>query len=298
MNDHPDTALLQSYVHNSTAAEYSSLRLHLAQCAHCRAVVHGLSGLQTLLTTGATAQDNLSEQQQQQIADYLDGHLAAADAQQQHTFIQANASAMKAALHYASQKSAMKIAPAVTKTAYTTAITQHAYVETLIAQIKSALSWQTPLWLTVPATAALVALISLNLLPAPNTATPLYAVASYQDNAVIQFRAQDNLPGIGFFAKPSQTVEPYAGVSVVLIDGRHFKIKWPAVAGALNYTLRVQQINQGAKTLVNQISTDSTSAIITPDNDDIFHRYEWLLTGTMRDAKTFISSGGFVVQQP
>jgi hypothetical protein len=302
VSDHPETALLQNYLNNIAAAEYSELRLHLIRCAHCRAVVDGLSGLQAISQQPQDTNETLTEHQQQQIADFIDGNVRAADQQPISDFIQSSAAAMKAALHYASHKSAMDkaaIKPVLAARQASTLSAKHnAPLNAWLNKLKSLISIQTPVWFSVPATAAIVALISINLLHQPVPDNNVYAIANYQDNAIIQFRTKSALPGIGFFARSGQVSEPYADVSVAVTENKQIKIQWPPVSGALNYTLRLQMFHQGNKTVLGEVTTTDTSAAISTGLDNIFHRYEWVLSGDTQDNRVFVSSGGFVISKP
>ncbi len=300
LNDHPELATLKNYLNNSAAAEFSSLRLHLAQCSECRAQLEGLMGVQQvsrLSSSDTSKMDVLTEQQHQQIADYIDGRLSDAEHQQQDAFIHSNPSAMKAALHYASHKSAMdKTLLKDESPPVSDPVTgNHQLQAHVLQKLKQLLRFQAPVWLTVPATAALVALLSVNLFDQPLYEQAPYTIASYQDNAVIQFRSKDHLPGIGFFAKSAQQSEAYDRLKVSVSRDKRFTMEWPPVPGALNYSLRLQMFDHGNKIVVGEVTTETNSAVISTQHDNIYHRYEWVLSGETRDNRVFLASGGFVI---
>lgn len=298
VSNHPELATLKDYLANSAAENYAGLRLHLAQCPACRELVSGLSGVQ-LMTSMQNASVTLTEQQHQGIADYIDGLLDAAEAGQQQAVIHSDAAAMKAALHYASHKAAMDQALSRSD-ADSAAIMKSTNASSqswsgIFSALKDMLSFQAPVWLTVPVTAALVAVLTIKLLDVTPTQPVGYTIASYQDNPVIQFRARENIPGIGFFARPAQSVEPYQAVKVSVSAGNRFTIQWPPVTGAMIYTLRLQMFNQGSKLVLGEVTTQNNSAVMTVNIDNIYHRYEWVLSGETRDNRAFMSSGGFVI---
>ncbi|MBI3187446.1 MAG: hypothetical protein HYZ31_06255 [Gammaproteobacteria bacterium] len=302
VSNHPELATLQNYLANSAADEFAGLRLHLAQCSSCRELVTGLSGAEQMTQHTAanySGADGLTEQQHQNIVDYIDNRLAENERLQQKEFIQANAAAMKAALHYASHKSAMDKALSGSKAdaarQSNEKINKSIQHFDLWNTLKDLVTIKAPVWLTVPATAALVALLSINLFNQPEIGHTGYTIASYQDNPVIQFRAKEAQPGIGFFARPSQSAEPYKAVRVSVSEGNRFTIHWPPVTGAVIYNLRLQMFNQGSKLVVGEVTTKNNSAVITADLDNIYHRYEWVLSGETSDNRAFISSGGFVI---
>ena len=301
VSNHPELATLKDYLANSAADEFAALRLHLAQCGECRELVSGLSGVIIMSQHLPAAADGaLSDQQHQQIADYIDGHLTAAEGQQQQEFIQTSAAAMKAALHYASHKAAMDRGLATSAANAPQSNSKRASQPQWFdvwGQLKKLVTLQAPVWFTVPATAALVALLSINLFNQPASDNANYTIAGYQDNPVMQFRAKESQPGIGFFARPSQSSEPYKAIKVSLSGDKRFTIQWPPVTGATIYTLRLQMFNQGSKQVVGEVTTKTNSAVITADLENIAHRYEWVLSGETSDNRAFISSGGFVINK-
>jgi len=306
VNDHPEIESLKSYLNNSAATEFNDLRLHLAQCSQCRTEVEGLIGLQKITelsasnvsTSDASGNDVLTEQEHQLIVDYVDGRLSEVEFQQQEEFLHANPAAMKAALHYASHKSAMDRSM-MDKSAHLNSSAQfnNGLWSGFLTKFKSMANLQTPVWLTVPVTAVLVALLSINLFNQPVTDQHLLSIANYQDNANMQFRSKDQIPGIGFFAKSTQLSKSYAGVSVSISEEKHFTLQWPSVANAIKYKIRLQMFNEGNKVVLGEVTTEKNSAVITVDVDSIVHRYEWVLSGETSDARVFFANGGFVISK-
>lgn len=295
VNDHPELEDLNNYLSNSSSAEFGSLRLHLAQCSQCRTLVDGLMGLKNI--SQQQTLDTLTEDQHQSINDYINGRLSNSEHNEINKFIYANPSAMKAALHLASQKSLLdRSYTSDTSTESLSNSTQSVshYYSGIFSKLKSLITYQAPIWISVPAAAAFIALLSVNLFE-QDTTQKLYNIASYQDNAVMQFRSKDNLPGIGFFAKEEHTSVNYEGLQVAVTDDKHFSLRWPAIANAVKYNLKLQVFNNGNKTLVGDITTDDTSAVISTELENIYHRYEWVLTGETSDNRVFMANGGFVI---
>lgn len=290
VKDHPELEVLNKYLINSTSAEFSDLRLHLAQCSECRAQVDGLNALAHI---SHLPTDTLTETQHQKIHDYINDELPVGERKEIEQFIHSNTSAMKAALHITSHNSLQDRISSATVTGFQESTTNR-FLSTFSAYLKSLLSYQTPLWISAPVTAALVALLSLNLFEQNATQQP-YTIASYQDNAIIQFRSKDNLPGIGFFAKSELSSTDYDGLQVNVSDNRHFELHWPAISNAVKYKLRLHRFNQGKKSLVSELTTDRTSVVIETESEKIFSRYEWSLTGNTSDNRSFMAKGGFVI---
>ena len=295
MSDHPEIELLKNYLNNSAATEFSEVRLHIAQCSQCRTQVEGLMGLQQV--SEQSGDDALSDQQHQQIADYIDGRLSETEYQQQKEFLHSNPAAMKAALHYASHKSAMDKSISDPASVSSSNSVSGGLWASMLTKFKALLSLQTSVWLTVPATAALVAILSISLFNQPVSKQSMYSVASYQDNAVIQFSPKNNLPGIGFFVKSNKLSKPYEGLKVSVSDGRRFTIQWPQVPGAIKYSLRLQMFDQGNKIVIGEVTTEKNSAVFSVEPDNIYHRYEWVLSGETQDDRVFFTNGGFVINE-
>lgn len=303
VSDHPELEQIKDYLNNCNSDKYSGLRLHLAQCSQCRSLTETLMALQQnshQVMSEDAEHDALTEHEHQQIADYIDGRLSEAEHQQQKDFIHSTPLALKAALHYASHKSAMDKAELVSAadTSFAsspdTGISGFGYA--VLQKIKALTAFQAPVWLTVPVTAGLVALLTINLLELPTAEQASYKIASYQDNAVIQYGPKDHLPGIGFFTKSSQLSEVYDNLKVSVSDDARFTLQWPAVARAVKYTMRLQMFHQGNKTVLGEVTTKQPSAVIATRLDDIYHRYEWVLSGETSDNRVFLANGGFVIE--
>jgi len=305
VSEHPELEQLKSYLHNIDATEFSSLRLHLAQCSQCRALVEGIMGLQLMSQQPISLQkeeDLLTDHEHQLIADYVDGRLSGAEHQQQKEFIHSNSSALKASLHYASHKSAMDKASLESgsdSSLVTGMATNSNHLwSRLQKKMKALVTFDAPVWLTVPVTAALVAILSVNLFDYSAPVPAGYTIASYQDHAIIQFRPKDHLPGIGFFANSAQFSEVYDTLKVTVSDDGRFTIQWPPVARAIKYNLRLQMFDQGNKVVLGQVTTEKTSAVIAAQQHGIYHRYEWVLSGETSDNRVFLATGGFVIDKP
>lgn len=303
VSDHPELEQIKDYLNNCSSEQYSGLRLHLAQCSQCRSLTEALMALQQNSQQAMSEdaeQDVLTEHEHQQIADYIDGRLSDAEHQQQKDFIHSTPLALKAALHYASHKSAMDKAELVSSADTSLASSPYTGISGLgyavLQKIKAFTAFEAPVWLTVPVTAALVALLSINLLELPAPQQASYKIASYQDNAVIQYGPKNHLPGIGFFAKSAQLSEAYDNLKVSVSEDARFTLRWPAVARAVKYTMRLQMFHQGNKMVLGEVTTKQPFAVISTRLEDIYHRYEWVLSGETSDNRVFLANGGFVIE--
>jgi len=289
VNDHPNLDLLKNYLNNSKAAEFNSLRLHLAQCSQCRTLVDGLTGLKSICQQPKN--DTLNEQQHQQISDYIHHRLDTVEAQQIKELINSDTSAMKAALHYASHKSSVERTMDLNKASSTSSM----QAALIFNKLKSLLSFKSPIWISVPVTIAFIALLSFNLFNLSPPEQPPYTIANYQDNPIIQFRSKESLPGIGFFKQSDQLSKNYNGLQVSVSDDNHLTLRWPPVSNATKYTLHLHIFEKGNKIVLADITTKNSFANISLNLQTIFHRYEWELSGETHDDRVFIANGGFVI---
>jgi len=298
VNQHPELDEIKNYLNNTSADQFSGLRLHLAQCAECRNLASSVQHLQSV--SKLQVNDSLSEQQHQQIIDYVDGSLNENVAQEIKILLEENPAAKKAALHYASHKPASQkvlIEPMTVTAGRNASLNSFKFGVNVFNQIKTLLTFQTPVWLSVPVAAALFALLSVNLFTSPDIEQANFTLVSYQDNPVIQFRSKVTSPGIGFFSKTDQLIKTYDGLQVSVSDEGRFTLRWPPVAQAATYTLRLQMFEKGNKVELANITTQETFAVITPALASIYHRYEWKLSGETSDQRDFIAKGGFVINE-
>ncbi|MGB5396794.1 MAG: hypothetical protein WBN96_06560, partial [Gammaproteobacteria bacterium] len=272
--------------------------LHLAQCQACRDEVAALTAVDRFYPELEHATDDAA---QQLICDYVDDRLAPQARAEAVALIHNDDSALKAALHYASHAASMSAAlgerdteqgqqhtPAAAKTTGTTGV---------FSMLGRWLDLRAPLWAVVPATAFAVALLAVSLQTYMSGSHGSYQVASYQDNPVIQFRKNEDLPGIGFFSKADRSTTAYNNVQVEVLDANRIRIDWPQVANALQYSLRLQMFNQNQKLPLGEISTRLPTATFTTAELSSGRRYEWILSGKTTDDKTFYASGGFVINK-
>ncbi len=253
------------------------------------------------LLHAADSSPALSDAEQQQIMDYVDG---AGDAQSRAAaaaLIQNNPAAQKAALHYASHRAAMSqdVPPQID------AATQPSSSGFSLAQLAhKLLGWldnRVPLWAALPATALAAYAVVASLPLLDNHAPHNLQVASYQDNPVLQFRAPGQLPGIGFFSQADNTTAPYTNIRITAVQddatgNSAVQIQWPPIADAVTYSLRLQLFDKGMKKPVGEQRTSANHARFELGKLETGKRYEWVLTGNTRDNKTFYTTGGFVLQ--
>ena len=311
---HPDIENMMAYLANPDASGFRELSLHLAACGVCR------SQLGTLTTLREGLEDLNSESyqqsierdteldealQQQLIERYVDDQLQVEEKQQIAALLQKNPQGLKAALHYASHSSSMQrelgqaALPEFSNEtrASQTSSSQHqnkrskAHKPALLSRLKNWFSLQARIWISVPITATAAAVLAIVFMPVSETLT----IAGYQDNPVIQFEQKNELPGIGFFSTARKVVKPFERVTIELVEKDTIALSWLAVEGADSYTVSLQKFALGQKIELGKNTTTTTRIEFKDLNIDLNHRYEWILTGKTTDAKTFYTSGGFVI---
>jgi hypothetical protein len=295
---HPELETLRRYLRDIDAPEFDDLRLHLAQCAACRDEVSALGAVEQFYVT--LENFSVSEAQQQQISDYIDGRLASPARSEAEALIHGNDAALKAALHYASHSAAMSAALGENAQAQVSAVSEQTVtVNTgLFNWLGRWLDLRAPVWAVIPATAFAVAVVAISLQTFFSAQPTGYTVAAYQDNPVMQFRKNEDLPGIGFFSKAGRYAKDYNQVQVEIIDDTRIRMNWPSVENAANYSMRLQLFDQNQKSLVGEITTEQPTATFTPAELNEGRRYEWILSGKTRDDITFYTNGGFVINKP
>jgi len=295
--EHPETDDLNEYLQQPQAEEFTALRLHLAGCAECRTQLGVLSSLQqhypSLQITPVDAA------QQQMIEDLVHSEVDAPVLQK----IKNNPAELKAALHYVSHMAAMsEVIQPEAQLQSDFSLTGQQQKAPVANSLKSLLSrlfeYQSPVWIPASVSAALVLALVVMIVPLADKSDetlPHREIVQYQDNPLIHFRSQDALPGIGFFSKAEQQSRPYDGLNVNYIQRDVVRLSWPAVENVKQYKLRLQVVAQGRKNTLAEVDTALNQAEIKLNVLDINHRYEWTLSGLTGDGKTFITTGGFVI---
>ena len=155
-------------------------------------------------------------------------------------------------------------------------------------------------WLTIPvmavATIMLTALV-FQLFSVLNEQHDEITIASFQDNNNIRYLAQNRMPGIGFFTSARQQSEPYQNIQISLNDNRLLQLEWQTVKNAQDYNLKLSSYSKGNKSVREKITTLHTQTTIKLTDADFNRRFEWILSGDTSDGKTFITSGGFVLNR-
>ncbi len=307
IDTHPNSEDIAAFLEEPDSLEYNELELHLASCSGCRSQLNRLSQLQKdiqssnfiqqQLMQGLTAKkssDLESALSDEKIENYVDQNLAENEYQHIDNLIKNDPQALKAALHYASHQSAMQreLVEPISK------ITKHTNYFDLVSLFKKYFTMQFPAWLMVPVTgiASVVLVLALNTQMTPQLANqdPTTKIATYQDNAVIQYSGKNSLPGIGFFSNAFTKVKPFTNVKIEMVDKSTLKFDWPKIENAVSYSMTLQKIDKGQNVIVAELTGTNNTVKFNNFKLEKHLRYQWVLTGKTTTNETFYSSGGFV----
>lgn len=308
---HPEAEDLIAYLENPKAEALSDICLHLAQCRECRNQADTLSNLEKLIKSNAVelsayegekSNELKFAEEAYQIESYVDGEGEADFNKRISAMIEGEHQALKTALHYACHSSAMKreleAEQSVTPSPTISINQQSSHLSRLAAWARSINKWFSPsTWIAIPATAFATALLVINLAPLsmlPGTVT----LAQYQDNPVVQFQDNKQLPGIGFFSKSVNVIKPFNNMTISMPDANSIMLDWPKIEGAVSYTLQLQMIDNGQKVILAEKTTEKSRLSLSGIDSRTNQRYEWILSGKTSDEQTFYTTGGFVINHP
>ncbi|MFV2060800.1 MAG: hypothetical protein ACC653_08945 [Gammaproteobacteria bacterium] len=303
IDTHPSTENIIAFLEAPDSLDYNDLELHLASCSGCRLQVNRLSQLQKDLLSPDFVQQQLLQGitskkstefetalSEGKIENYVDNKLDKNEYQNIDELVKNDPQALKAALHYASHKSAMQrelAEPAID-------VAKRTNYFDLVALFKKYFTMTIPAWVMIPATgfASIVLVIFMNS-QLVNQQDAI-KIASYQDNAVIQYSGKNTPPGIGFFSNAFTKVKPFNNVKIEVVGESTLKLNWPKIENAVSYSIRVQKIDKGQNIIVGELTGPNTTVEFKDIKLDKQVRYQWILTGKTTANETFYSSGGFV----
>lgn len=290
---HPQTDTLKAYLRDIESPEFATLRLHLAQCEDCRNEVNTLSALQQFYPTLPASDANDTPQA---IHDYVDDRLSPEARDDVAAQLAKDPATLKAALHYALHSAAMNAELGAAHSPRETA-ERESGASSWWRQFAQLFELRTPLWMTLPATAAVAAVLAFGVQHFSEQPGGEYVVAAFRDNPVMEFSDNHTQPGIGFFSRAGQSSSAYDNVRIRMTDAGRLTIEWPKVDRALSYTLRLQVFRQKQKITVDEVTTTMPHASFNVDPADTGRRFEWVLSGTTQQHKTFYTTGGFVINK-
>jgi hypothetical protein len=305
---------LLAYLEDADNADFADVRLHIATCRDCRASIRKLTRLQESIRNTGPAQNRLTEissqlasaLDRQAIERYVDGELDETQRESVTQLLETEPNALKAALHYASHSAASR---------HLLAETEHLAVDTAVAsqqtttakrtiagqssglmeQLKKFIDFKPPVWISVPATAVVVFIMTMTLLSDWTASTPGFTVAAYQDKPVIHYQGADQLPGIGFFNKAHRSTASFGPMEIRYNNNQDLSLHWPQVPKAAQYHLALYLISEGRKITVHEMDLTANQTTLADFKAEAGKRYEWTLNGETTDAKSFYATGGFVI---
>ncbi len=290
--DHPETDQLLDYSQQPESIKLQPVGLHLAACAQCRKELQALANLRQHAGWISCCVDDDTDLSME-VDDLMHRRLSESKATALRERIKQNPAELRQALHYARHHVAMKTQKSTKATKSTSTMP---IAERIKNQFISFLQFETSVWKLVPVAIVLVTVVALfndNILQPKSM--QLAKIVHFEDQASIQFVAQDSQPGIGFFANAAQTNEPFEGVSISMTSDLEMAFSWPEVTGATGYHLKLQVFKNGQTVVLGRVSGKDTKAVVALPETPGQHRYEWVLTGDTINKQSFQATGGFVV---
>ncbi len=250
---------------------------------------------------GKVGQDQI-DQKNEQIARYLNAQVSEEEKKQIESVLQKQPEMLKAALFQATQQSAMQRAlpelpEALPADQETTQEKTQKQRSSLVDIIQQGFRFKMPVWTTVPMTVALATFALFLLLPQVQGPGPGLQPTHYQDNQSIQFQAQAQPPGMGFFNQATKSSRPYGNIEARFVNEGQLVLSWPPVEKAQSYTMQLQIFEGGQKVTLGSVDTHVAQAKFSGLTQRAGVRYAWRLTGKTNDALVFLTSGGFVFDE-
>ena len=308
---HPDTDQLTAYMLEPTGGKSRQISLHLIECRDCRTQLKLITELREHMQDINTEQfkesiktdaDFVDMLDKHKIEEYIDARLDEDSAMQVRHKLLDNTQALKAALHYASHSACMERGLSTmsdSMSSVESANPSHlkpGSQEGVMSRMKHWLHSRVPLWLTIPATAALAGVLSITVLPHGLQFAQNPSIIAYQDNPVIQFRQGKALPGMGFFSNANKQAQPYDGIVANVLDKNVIQLQWPEVQGATSYTIHLKIFKMGQQISVGRLTTTQHQASFKRADQDTGYRYVWSLHGKTGAGELFSTKGGFIIQ--
>ena len=299
---------------DSPAAVKTSL--HLAQCRACRSRADTLATMKAHL--GAISGDTMDQAANedaaldrllgsQAIARFVAGQLADDEAPVVRRALADSPLALKAALHFAESSAAMQreLQPdATTAPALDNMVAPReegarssVWINLATALDRLRRRWRTLLWTALPSAALAIGILIVAVTIMQRAAPRGVQVASYQDKPILEFRAADQAPGIGFFNPQTRREAAFGAVKVALSTGNRVELTWPEVPQARVYTLRLARIVDGKPVSLGEFTGVNNRAAFTGLDIVLDQRYLWTLSGKTTQNQVFFSEGGFVLHE-
>ncbi len=302
---HPELVAIMAFI-DAPDAENEALELHLASCAACRHKTAELSQLQSNLNSAGFIREHVTQAlknkhqasavfDEQQLEYYLNHD---ADSHQREDFnkqLQNDPQSLKAALHFASHQSAMNRELTAGDSKNNNQTTKAPSKKTtLSSMIKKYLTLPTPVWLMIPASGFASVLVFIALTTQLTTTENNMTIASYQDNAVLEYRNKTAQPGIGFFSNAGKKIVNFENVIISMSDNSTLKLSWPKINAASSYTVRLNKITATGSMPLAQKTVNTNTINFDNIKLDKQRRYQWILSGATSDNERFYATGGFV----
>jgi len=300
-NSHPETQDLLRYSKNPEASEFLTLRQHLLTCADCQHQVQSMQLVKSRLTFPGISELSSLTVSDEELKQYLSDDYPESKKQALHNTIHIKPENLKALLHTALYSRSMSTnmdedsEPALKNNAVAQIKSKASISQMISNSVKQFFSWRPPVWISVPVTACLVLVVSLQF-SHESKLSPTSLVA-YQDNAKIVFEdlKQPNV-GIGFFSAANQRAENFTGIKITPLNKKTWKLSWQAIPDVSSYQLIISHLNDTKPAeIVNEKlkknSFDLSLDSLTPEG-----HYRWQILGETKTER-FVTKGGFVTSK-
>jgi len=281
--NHPDDAALSAYLAAPDSPRFRSMSLHLAACRDCRQRASMMVRLQA--SAGHFTNETLNADQQQIVDDFV---YARADQRSTEVReqIRQHPAMLKSALHSLAHRRELDTL-------------QSSQENNKARRFGGWRQWLQKFragWISIPATALATALLTVLILQTMPRNTGAPEIIAYQDDPTVHFFPTSEMPGIGFFSAARQRSERYPAINIQQPSAGTLALSWPTIDQAQNYRLTLHGFRQGKKILLNSVDSNTTSALITLNDNSPGQRFVWTLSGKTASNERFVTSGGFVLR--
>ncbi|VAW92053.1 hypothetical protein MNBD_GAMMA22-2323 [hydrothermal vent metagenome] len=305
---HPELVTIMGFIDDPDTMEFENLGLHLATCNACRNKAAELTELQSNLKSSDFIHQHiryeLTENKQkipqideQQLEQYLNGNTDSSQRREITEQLQNDVPSLKAALHFVSHQSAMQRKLTVNESKiYTETQNTKSRHKSLkfSAIIKKYFTLSLPAWLLIPASGFASVLLLMVVNVQFQTVDQHINIASYQDNAVLEYRKKAAQPGIGFFSNARKKTVNFKNITITMGDNNTLMLNWPTIKQVSSYTIRLNKVTAAGSVLLKEKTVKNNSVNFRNIKLDKQRRYQWILTGETSTNEIFYATGGFV----
>ncbi len=289
---HPEAIELAAFLESPQAGKFTAIRSHIAECANCREQLRKLE----------RASSWLLEQQPRLAGDDVESagpspsmralvgcKPESGERPELLRKLKDNPADLKAALHFVSNRAAFMASSGEPES-------NCRNTRSLSPWIRQLIHWRPAAWVSIPATAALVLMLTLSWHQWRPGAQRQSELLTYRDDARIYFARTDAaLPGIGFFQSARDNSREYPQPRIGKSADDELQIDWQPIADAMSYSITLIQFLDGEETQIATLATTGSTARMQLPEIPSSARYEWRLEGKSKGDVRFIARGGLII---